>query len=509
MLKNILKIRLLLWLVLISVTSYILYLSVVPHGEITYTYDFSKPDKHIKELRPKERLETIFEKSQKIINDPVYFFLYTPRKFASAKLSLKYRRGGMMNDDKLENNFLATNPVLEAGILVDKTNWHYQLKPIENSIIDALAMRWKVVVDNDLILLQKQSSMESENIPQIKLFNNVNNFLENLPARNKIALYNYEIKKDFLLEEEKNYKNEIVNFSTSTFPNLKGSYQFFTYLNSSITASSTKTSEKLNFKFIFIDLNQENDSDFIDLNIYRNNELVETKHLNDDGIITDSREESVERELNIELADLPIGIYKVEFKASNDIITKNIITSQNKLAFIDKIWLRNSQQTNLKIYTDIKDLRVQTVNPDSLQTIQIREKKFEINETYKQFSIPINAAEYALINLEKDGLILAGNGVFSFAENYLINPKFKKLNKNFNSNDVDYILANYKLPQEKGKWQFAEIEFDLKKAHYEPNPRQLGNTGKYSFVISIPNLNFDKQIKNWIEVDEISVVLFK
>ena len=59
MLKNIFKIRLILWLVLLSVTGCILYLSVVPNGEITYSYDFSKPDKHIKELRPKERLEII------------------------------------------------------------------------------------------------------------------------------------------------------------------------------------------------------------------------------------------------------------------------------------------------------------------------------------------------------------------------------------------------------------------------------------------------------------------
>ena len=495
------KFRICLWLGLGIIVAWLFYMKIVPSGKISYVYDFKKPSRFINKLSPEDRVEPSSASSsveatdgkkatedklksnysQKIIGDPIYFSLFTPRRFNKAKLILKYRQ-------KQNNNI----PIIEAGVLADKTIWRYDLQPIENQIIDKLALTWNVIEENGLILLQRD-----------KKYNSIEEFLKDMPDKNEVALYNTyvnthetnELKTNKTeVEADRGLASKIPEakpLSASVSASLRGPYQFYAYVKS----------RNLNFDFTFIDLNENKDKDPIELRLYYDNKLVNKKYLDDDI----KNEISEEKKINFQTADLQNGIYKIELYVNDDIITEQIITKQ-EISFIHKIWIAKQKldENNLIIYTDSDELRVVTTNPDSLQTIKIDGLDLEINKTYKQFHALINGNDQnSEIKLQKSDIILAGNGVFSFNKDSLINPVFKKVDANLKidaeNNKINYILAKYNAPTEHNGWKTSFAEFDLTKAYQE--------NGKYNFLISIPGLRADDDIDDWVKIDEIKVEL--
>jgi len=487
------KFRIFLWLILAGVVGWLLFMGIVPSGKISYVYDFTKPSYFIGKLTPEERVMPILKykeaklpigslASQRIIGDPVYFALRTPRRFNKAKLILKYRRQNGRRDAGVAPSIL---PIIEAGVLVDKTIWRYDLQPIENRIIDQLAMVWDVINENGIMLLQRE-----------KKYNGIDEFLNNISVKisenqwSEIALYNYDLKQEFLLEDyaKKELGSDVSE--PSSFFALRGSYQFYTYIKN----------EDLDFNFIFQDLNKNKDSDPIDLHLYYQGQLIDSRHIDDDGITTDSSETKNCGNIKLKLANLPEGVYKIELRVNDDIITKSITTKQQKMAFINKLWLVDSGRSDMNLFTDSKLINAQTVNPNSLQTVRAGESELKIEQTYKQFSVAVSSSTTKLI-LEKDDVILSGNGVFSFSEDSLINPNFKKVDSylDIDQGGINYILADYEMPQDINEWKVASAEFDLTKAYRED--------GKYSFLISISGLRADDGVDDWVEVGEIGVEL--
>ncbi|MCX6796691.1 MAG: hypothetical protein NTW06_04320, partial [Candidatus Falkowbacteria bacterium] len=166
---SIIKFRIILWSLLGLVVLWLLYMGIVPSGKITYDTDFKNDNFFIKKLTPAERVDEIKrnvppslfqsfgEASQKIIGDPVYFSLRTPRRFNSANIEIKYK-----NNSEL--------PIIETGVLVDKIVWRYNTKPIENRVIDQLSVKWNMIKSGETIFLQRE-----------KKYKSVEEFLKNLP----------------------------------------------------------------------------------------------------------------------------------------------------------------------------------------------------------------------------------------------------------------------------------------------------------------------------------------
>ena len=461
-LDNIKKIRVILWLILACFLIFFLWMGIVPTGKIVYSRDFNQENESyfIKKLTPKERVTEINNSAQKIIGDPAYFFLYTPRRFDKCKLILKYK---------------SDLPIIETGVLLDKKSWNYRLYPIENGAIDELMKSWSFVRDNNLVLLQRDTSTSSVQ----EKFSSVNEFLKNMPDLNRIALYNYDLNQDFILSDYASSSEEkILDYS------LRGDYQFYTYI----------AGEDLDFRFNFFDINKDKEADPVEINLYYNDELVDNKTLEDDGVTTDTGEISEERSLEFKTVGLPEGVYKMEVKASDDIITKEIRTRQNKLAFINRLWIYENGKKNFVVYTDVQNLKAQTINPGSLQKIKVGEKFFDIKETYKQFGVLLEGGE-SEIKIAKSDIMIAGNGVFSFDKPAMINPRIKKVESNFSVESVDYILAEYVGPRKDNDWKIVEVEIDLSGAYREE--------GEYKFIISAPDLSEE----NYLELDEIKMEL--
>ena len=191
-----------------------------------------------------------------------------------------------------------------------------------------------------------------------------------MPKSGEIALYNYKLKQEYVIPGYKaNNSDKKIEYA------LRGPYQFYTYIKN----------EDLDYKFTFIDLNENTDKDPIELQLYYGDDLIDTRHLQDDGVTTNKT--SNQKTLEFKLQNMPEGAYKLELRANDDIITKKIITKQSKLSFLNKVRIANENKSNINLYTDSKKIQALTTNPGKLQTIKIGEAELSLAETYKQYSL--------------------------------------------------------------------------------------------------------------------------
>ena len=468
--NKIIKFRIILFLLLLASICFFFYMVIVPSGKIVYINDFTKENYFLGKLSPAERLIAGDKKIENIIiANPVYFNLYTPRTFDKAILKYRYKN-------------TAETPLVETGVLVDKNAWRYDLQPVENKLIDQLSLVWNEISDGDEMLLIRPEILGGE--AGIN-YSGIKDFISNPPGFDKIAAYNYNLNLNYFLEDYQ--PNEVIVQNT---PALRGAYQFFVYLKN----------EDLDLDFIFYDLNKNKDSDDFDIRLYFNDELIDFKHIEDDGNATDNGKASHESSFHFKLANLPEGAYKIEVKANNDIITKTIKSPHKKMAFIHKIELFNAGNQDIKLYTDSNSIQATTIFPESLQVIKINENILDINETYKQFEILTDDnSTSSEILLQKDGLTLSGDGVFAFEPFSLINPKIKKADYNLDVNKlgIDYIIAKYKSPKKTDEWSVAEVEIDLAQAYRENN--------KNSFIISAPALKQEDKKELYFDLIEIEL----
>ena len=470
---NIKQFKIILWLILAIFVFWLFWQAVVPTGGISYRYDFRQENYFIKKLTPKDRVrepqagppaspgEAWRASEQKIVGNPVYFSLRTPRTFDRAKVTVSFK-----NPDKL--------PLIEIGALAADKVWRYRLEPLENLALDRLIERWPVVREGDVILLQRN-----------KKYSNLNDFLAQQPQREEIALYNYQLPDDFILNA---YQAGIA--TTTINVSLRGTYQFYTYIGA----------ENLYYEFSLSDLNQNKDSDAAILKLYHGQTLVAERQLADDGIAADTGVHTAPRSLTLNKTGLAPGVYKIELLANDDILTEKIKTRQTKLALINRVWFVDGAEKPLKLFTDSLKISVQTLNPASLQDIKVGDGKLSLADTYRQFAVE-NQAGLIDLKLNKGDVIISGDGLFSFSREQFFNPERKKFSSrlDLDKNGINYILARYHTPAANGNRQTASAEFDLKNAYRE--------FFKYNFMISIPDLNAEDRVKDSLIIDDIRVDL--
>ncbi|MFP4514429.1 MAG: hypothetical protein ACLFNO_00245 [Parcubacteria group bacterium] len=458
------KIRIFLIIVWALALTFFLIKLLVPSGVITYSSDFSKRTGFIYNLTPQERINDLGDKV-KITADPVYFSLHYPRQFQKAKVRLKYK---WENTDK---------QILEMGFLADKDLWQYYLEPLENTILERAIDTWHVSEYNNLIFLQKN-----------KNFNTLNDFLQSNFSRNNTAVYNIKTQ-DLNIAEFKLTQDEVEDIEAYTIEqDLIGHHQFYMY----------HPGNDLSVNIEVQDLNQNDTEDKIEMTIFYQDQVIAKEFL--DSIVSlESKEISELRNLNLKSNDLSEGLYKVQIKASDDVVIKQIKTNSNSLVFINKVHL-GEIDGDLKMYTDSSDLKALTSNPASLQNISFMGASFKIEDTYKQhyFQSDINSKNtWNEINIQKGNLELASSGMFSFNEKLNFNPEMIDLDDSTDLADLDYIIADYEAVKKEGEWKIATANFDLSHAYSEDD--------KYSFMFSLPNFSYKEN--SALVIDSINITL--
>lgn len=444
------KIRWGLWSGLVLLALILVWLAIVPGGRLTYVFHQSGHNwlggkGFIGSFTPADRVVST-STDLKIMGDPVYFSLFTPRRFESAKMTIVYR--GFDYE---------SYPIIEAGVMVDPVLRNYRLSPVSNFIIDRLAQQWPSRSDNGLLLLQKEEKYKS-----------VSELLANPPQLDELAFYNYQYNFPFKLE---GYK---VESNIKNLPDLRGSYQFYSYIDA----------EPLNFSVDFLDLNQNADQNGDPVKIYVYNSLgqaVAEYDLADDGIKEDNGKLNPSRNININLDNLTAGVYKVEVKTNDDLVSQNIKSTQSHLAFISRLWLYNRPAKGINVWTNGSFLKVKAADPAGVGVISLNNEDFYIDETYEQYLWPFaQNQEINEVSVSGSDVVVETSGTFSFSEAALFNPDVKKVDSQLDLSRIKYIIADYTPPVSLGIWRQATVEMDLTDVYRQK--------GKSNFMISIPGL---------------------
>jgi hypothetical protein len=445
-----LKIRLILWSIVLLIVLTLVYLALVPFGRITYTYHQNGSELwggkgFFGNFTPLDRVDTKTD-NLKILGDSVYFSLFTPRRFERAKMTIVYR--GFNYE---------SYPIIEAGVMVDPLLRNYRLYPVSNYILDRLAGEWKTKSEDGAMLLQKE-----------KKYNSLADLLANPPQKSELAVYNYQLSLPYQITDYQ-ASSQVINL-----PDLRGAYQFYTYIDQ----------ENLNFSVDFLDLNQNLDQNGDPIQIYvygTSSKAVAEYSLPDDGNVSDDGRLSAASNIKIDLPGLAQGVYKVEVKVNDDLVSQNIKTTQSKLSFISRVWLYNHNHNQINLWTDGAFIRAKANDPLGVGRISVGGNYLEIPETYQQYTADFNNSRADNnVTVFRPETFLETSGVFSFTPTALFNPDIQKIDTRTNLNNVKYIIARYNPPVSLGIWKQATVEMDISDVYREK--------GQTNFMFSIPGL---------------------
>ncbi|MBN2853952.1 hypothetical protein JXK06_00215 [Patescibacteria group bacterium] len=457
-------------------------LKVVPSGKASYkktwTNSFFSARGTMLDFRPDIRLDSKTKSYLKIIAEPVYFNFYSPRSFSKAKVTVKYF-----------DNLAEATPIIEVGLLKGGVSGNYELKPLQNKIIDDLKFSWnRVVDDGETLILQREKVYRNE----LDFFADFSEGrLENCVGgpMGCAVFYNYD--HNYQYKALANNLNRSIKINQA----LRGEHQFFNYFN--------QGSWFLNFNFR--DLNLSSGQEIVKVNIYLDNNLIASQSLNgldlspsNENFNNENRQGEFIGELRFSGLAKTGSLYKVEIKASNDIIIESIESSSDQLVFANKLWPVYSE--GLKISTEAKFLSVKTFETESLGNIFLNEEKFELDKTYSSLLLEAKDEERYLneLKLEKSGVLIELNGFIALPDTKFFKALPEKMDRFFSaSGSASYLLSNYKSPKKEKNYQVASLEFDLEGAYL--------NNKYYSFVISVPGLELTEGGENYLGIKEIKI----
>jgi len=258
----------------------------------------------------------------------------------------------------------------------------------------------------------------------------------------------------------------------------------------------------LNWSVDFYDLNQNADKngDAVKIYVYDSQQKSVAEYdLPDDGNREDNGQMSGPRNLKISLPNLPAGVYKVEVKANDDVVSRQIQTTQTKLAFISHLWLYNHSEAEIGLWTDGSFLKLKAADPLGVGEMLLNGNSFFIPETYKQYKVPFSDSQTINeLKVLRPETVVETSGVFSFSPEALFNPDTKKIEAGANLAGLKEIVARYNPPVSLGIWKQATVEMDISDVYREK--------GQTNFMISIPGLLAENQIVG-AEIKSISLEL--
>jgi len=429
---------------------HLLNIATVPSGTFVTSRVVNETSPYLDRLLPDARVERPVQEGdgdwlQKIVGDPVFFFVHPQRSFSLVETELRFKNTGV--------------PIVELGVLADATTGAYSLEPLQNLIIDNSP--WFKIEDNGTVLLQRN-----------KKFDSIEEFLTNLPARSEVAAYHYDLSEPY---RQSDYFPSSGVKTTRFF--LRGSQEFYTYLKN----------EALNFKFGFLDENNRLGADEVDIVVINEaGQPVAEERMTDDGNVSDDGSSSWPQTLEIVLADLPEGVYKIQMKATEDIVFRFISTRQRKMVFLNQLWLTSggdypTDAPGVNLVTGGRKISLATHYASGAQTVLINQEPLIVAEPYLEYFYNSTAASLTKISiLKNEDLLVKSDNPLAFSSDQYFNPNPLRLTAEIDLDrlGVNYIIADYSSPRQDGEWTIATATLDTSKVSFDEKT--------WKFVISAP-----------------------
>lgn len=430
-------------------------------GELKASYDLKNNSPFISRISPLDRISELKKDEngvyyRTVLTEPLYFDLILPRHFDQASVKVKFK-----NPEELD---------FQVGLAGGSERQQYNLKPLDNKLINGLLnnkLYWSSVWDSNLLLLQRGGRYRS-----------VAEFLVNLPAENRIAVHNYDLKRKFTLP---NYR---AGGGLEIEHSLRGALTMYVYIKK----------ENLDFTFTVQDVNRHPGADPITVNVYyQKDEPVFTQTFPDDGETAATLEMSKTREFNVQVPNLKEGYYKIELPVSEDIFFRKIKTKQNLLVFANRLYLADEvgYWPDIRptiVYTDGRKLTARTPHLEGRQTLSVGKNDLimpKVQQDYSLWAEPDTVQgkrKLTTVSSPKNDVLMLTKGVFAFAKESFFNPDITALDEglDLDKEGIDFVLASYPRREMVDGWQSAEVKFDLTKVWAPDN--------RLRFVLSVPDI---------------------
>ncbi len=445
--------QLLIVLIPVGLFLWLLNIAVVPSGSFETSLVVNERSPFIDRLLPDARVETPYQTStgdwlQKVVGDPVFFFVHPQRSFAAIEAEIRFKNTGV--------------PIVELGILADPTTGAYTLQSLQNLLIDN--SDWSRLESGGLVLLQRN-----------KKFASLEDFLKTPPARGEVTTYHYNLSEPYRLS---GYNPTSVEQNINI--SLRGSHEFYTYIKN----------ETLRFAFSFMDMNRQVGEDAVTLVVINEaGKPVAEIRAQDDGNTTSEAKPSELRFLTLQADGLPEGVYKIQMKASEDIFFRSIKTSQQKITFLNQIWLADEVGYNdfpaaINFWTEGKNLKLATRHATGTQTLAVGKGTVAITEPFIEYNYaPPEAGVVSVVVPKAEDLIVRANGHFAFSAAQYFNPDPVRLTAetDLDRSGVNYIIAKYTSPRSEGEWLVAKTSFGTTAVSFEEKTWKL--------AISVPTID--------------------
>lgn len=453
-------------LIIVIFFSWLIRKDLVLNGELTIESDLTQKQAMISVLYPEHRTER--QNDYFIINnEPIYFNVRSPIKFDKAEVEIEFKN----------NN----QEIINLGIKTLEEGWDFKNYTLYNETLNEI--EWEKISDGSNILYQRK-----------KNFNNLNDFLKVSNTIEGVSAYDFDLGENFLMSDYIPNHEEIKIEKC-----LRGAHQFYTYLKN----------EALDFTFKIQDINRTDGEDPLIISIYNSyDKKIYSKIISDDGLIKKTDPASLPRYISIYIPDLKEGVYRIELQANDDIFIRQINTKQQKIIFIDRLYLCDNaeysdgfidlQLNPSQIYTNGRLISFYTAHNAGLQTINLDNRQIYISQKHQWFRIK-SQPQLSQIYIPKNDIKISTRGIFSLEKNQYFNPEIIDLRDYSDISEVDYIIAKYQEPEKiKNDWLKNKVVFDLQNAKIE--------NGNLKFMLSSPNLNIDGQK---IDINKIKIKLIK
>ncbi len=391
---------------------------------------------------------------QELIADPVFFFVHPQRQYSTATFDVWFQNTNV--------------PIVEFGGLAQTNPEVYDLQPMQNLLIDQ--SKWFRLDDGKTVLLQRT-----------KQFDSIDAFLNHLPSPDSIAVYHSDVLPPFRLSGyQASTTQQVINVS------LRGHHEFKTYIKD----------EPLSVQFEFMDMNRDQGADPLSITVFdEQGQPVGGTRVEDDGDMTSVARPSPLRSSTLSLTGLSEGVYKIVVDGSRDLFVRSIKTSQQKFIVLNTIFLADDvgyreEPQAVRIFTTAKRIQAQTRHSEGVQTLRVGGKTFEIKQPYQLYTHTSSSPGLVDVDVPKPDVELFVDQPVAFSAEAFFNPEPNRLQfyTDSNTQDIDFVIADYQSPERVGDWFVAHLEVDLSKLTFQTEKPEMRffREGSWKFVFSLP-----------------------
>ncbi len=358
--------------------------------------------------------------------DPVYFSVHTPQTtYDEVEIEIEFN--------------IKNQPIVEIGPQVDIFSGAFNLKPFYNEIIEEIDWERHETFGSTLYTKEEIDSADD--------------FFDQEPARYTVGTYHAELQNPY---REAGYRS--LGRRQSVDMDLRGYHKIVTYIKN----------EDLLWDFTFTDMNRTLGRDDILLRVVNEQGgILLEKKVEDDGNAREDQEMS-KIDMQIEIEDLPEGVYSIEVIVTDDIFIRNISTNQRYVTFVNTLNIGDTigyrEKVNpVSFTTNATVFSLQTLHNESLQTVEIDSHAIEIHETHTQFYEIIDSTGLRTGVIPKGDVTVVGNGKFAFSTSSFFEPDTTPIGPytDLGNQGIEAILTTYESPRIIDGHYVANQTYDL------------------------------------------------